>query len=195
MRLADLAWHDVDTTTIRNCWKKAGILPDMLPSSSPTNQPSIPISSLLDDTGTNESCVVAAEQEVEAALDNLITTGALQMTNRMDLEALLNPEGESEVMTETSDLEIFKAVMEAVEARENIEAQGGDDADCRPPEPRPTHLQALKAASTLCHYIEELNDPIARKMEAILSSFNRKIRLERNKTLTETVLTDFFRKA
>jgi len=27
--LADLAWHKVDTTTIRNCWHKAGILPTM----------------------------------------------------------------------------------------------------------------------------------------------------------------------
>ena len=28
MRLADVAWNEVDTTTIKNCWKKAGILPD-----------------------------------------------------------------------------------------------------------------------------------------------------------------------
>ena len=48
MHLADLAWHEVDTTTIQNCWHKAGILPDMdaLPSSSLT-EPSIAISSLL----------------------------------------------------------------------------------------------------------------------------------------------------
>jgi hypothetical protein len=29
MHLADAAWHEVDTTTIRHCWQKAGILPAM----------------------------------------------------------------------------------------------------------------------------------------------------------------------
>jgi hypothetical protein len=33
MRLADLAWHDVKTSTIQNCWRKSGILPDINSSS------------------------------------------------------------------------------------------------------------------------------------------------------------------
>ena len=45
----------------------------------------------------------------------------------MDIEALLNPEGESHILTETSDEEIYQAVMEAIEARANIEINGGDD--------------------------------------------------------------------
>jgi hypothetical protein len=45
MRLADAAWRNVDATAIRNCWKKAGILPETTPPSTTIAQPSIPISS------------------------------------------------------------------------------------------------------------------------------------------------------
>ena len=43
MRIAHAAWHDVNTTTIQNCWCKAGILPEV-ESSSCTIHPLIPIS-------------------------------------------------------------------------------------------------------------------------------------------------------
>jgi hypothetical protein len=66
-------------------------------------------------------------------------------------------------LTETSDREIYQAVMDAIEARENIDINGGDDEDCVPtdPEPRPTHRDVLKAVSTIRRYIEDLDDPIA----------------------------------
>ena len=49
--------------------------------------------------------VAQAERQVEATLDDLVATlaGALQKKNQMDIKALLNPEGESLNMTETSD--------------------------------------------------------------------------------------------
>jgi len=63
MHLADLAWCDVDTTTIRNCWRKAGILPEADSSSSHTIQPSIPISLLLQDSSLQvcKSCCSCRE--------------------------------------------------------------------------------------------------------------------------------------
>ena len=78
MRIADAAWRNVDTTTIRNCWRKAGILPDM---DSASIQPSIPISSLLHDPSSETDPVSHAEKQVEAALDDLVTMGALQTKN------------------------------------------------------------------------------------------------------------------
>ena len=110
MRLADLAWREVDTTTIRNCWKKAGILPESDFFLSRTIQPVIPVSSLLqlENPSLEMNPVAQAERQVEAALDDLVATGALQKKNRMDIEALLNPEGESLNMMETSDREIYQ---------------------------------------------------------------------------------------
>ena len=83
--------------------------------------------------------------------------------------------------------------MNAIEARENIEINGGDDVDDDLPlEPGPTRRDVLKAVSTIGRYIDDLNEPIARKMEAILGSFNRQLRLDETKTMKTTVLTDFF---
>ena len=151
MRIADLAWREVDTTTIRNCWRKAGILPESA-ASHPIN-PSIPIASLLQHPSESlqENPAVEAERQVEAALDDLVATGALQKTNRMDIESLLNPEGESTLLTETSDQEIYQAVMDAVDARENIHINSTDDIDDiqSATNPHPTRCDVLKAVSTI----------------------------------------------
>ncbi len=68
MRLADLAWHEVDTTTIRHCWRKAGILPDTGPSES-VPQPSVPISSLLHTPSYDQDPIATVENELRHALD------------------------------------------------------------------------------------------------------------------------------
>jgi len=88
MRLADIAWHEVDTTAIRNCWQKARILPNMDPSAPA--QPTIPISSLLHTPSHNQDPITAAENALRDALDDLEATGALQSRNRMDIETLLH---------------------------------------------------------------------------------------------------------
>ena len=112
------------------------------------------------------------------------------------IESLLNPDDESNVLTETYDVEIYRAVVDAIEARENIEITGGDDVDDvddTPLDPRPTYRDVLKAASTLRRYTDNLNDPTARKMEALLASFNMKLRLDESRSLKSTVLTDYFK--
>jgi hypothetical protein len=196
MRLADIAWRDVDTTTIRNCWHKAGILPDMSTSdSSPDVQPLVPISSLIHDSPADMDPIVRAEKEVEDALDDLIATGALQRSNRMDIDSLLNPVGESHVLTEVSDVEIYQAVVDAIDARENMITNGGDDIDeIISIEPRPTRRDVLKGVSTIGKYVADWDDPIARKIEVLLSSFNRKLRLDETRNMKETVITDFFQR-
>ena len=52
--------------------------------------------------------------------------------------------------------------VDAIEARENIDINGGDDVDDDIPlEPRPTWRDVLKAVSTICRYTEDINEPIA----------------------------------
>jgi hypothetical protein len=77
-----------------------------------------------------------AEKQVEAMLDDLVATGALQHGNRMDIKSLLNPYAESHTLTDILDKEIYQAIMDAKEAHENLEINGGDDVDENfPPEP------------------------------------------------------------
>jgi hypothetical protein len=51
----------------------------------------------------------------------------------------------------------------------------GDDVDDEIMiEPRPTRRDVLKAVSTIRKYIDELDDPVSRKIEELLGPFNLK---------------------
>ena len=220
MRLADLAWHDVDTTTIRNCWHKAGILPPVENASPP--KPSIPIASLIHDTThlhaspstpssspcllrvsshpstdldvTRQDPIAQAERELVAALDDLAATGVLQARNRMDIESLLNPVEESQMMLEASDEEIFEVVMACSKARENAPNTGGDDVDDNSPcKPQPSRCEVLHAVSIINQYVRDLDDPLARKVEAVLGSLGHHTRHESQNDMVDTKITDFFK--
>jgi hypothetical protein len=114
----------------------------------------------------------------------------------MDIEALLNPEGkgQSQTMDESTDEEIYQVIMDAVDAHENIDNNGSDDVDCNngPVEACPTIHKVWQAAVVLSRYIDELDDPIARKPETILGSFNHQLCLDQAKSMQDTVLTNFF---
>jgi DDE superfamily endonuclease len=196
MRLADAAWHEVDTTTIRNCWRKAGILPGpnsaaIFALSPPLPCPSIPISSLINLQNTTPEIGI----QVEAALDRLELTGILQSSNRMSLAALLNPPEESSTIDNATDVEIFQAVMDAKEDSVSKHRDGGhdDDEDIHDNTPRrPTRNEALQAARVIQHYVQEVNDPFARKLEAMVSSFGHQMRLLESQSLAPTQITDYF---
>jgi hypothetical protein len=79
---------------------------------------------------------------------------------------------------ETFDQEIYEAVMETIKACENIDINGGDDikeGGHSHVDPRPTYRDVLKAVSTICRYLEDFNDHIAWKMEALFMSFNMNV--------------------
>ena len=111
MRLADAAWREVDMTTIRNCWHKAGILPDasgiLTINQAISSRISIPISTLIDSPIANFNPILLAEEAVNKTLDKLQETGVLQEANRMSIEQLLNPvEEHSHTVEDISDEDI-----------------------------------------------------------------------------------------
>jgi hypothetical protein len=138
----------------------------------------------------------ANEKQLTRALDDLESTGVLQPSNRMDIEALLNPVDElPQVMEETTDEEICQAVLDAKKAQEAGLINGGDDdVDDDPSaiEPCPTHREVLQAASVINKYIDTLNDPIARSLEGVLASFRYQMWLEMSCSMKSTHLTDYF---
>ena len=66
-----------------------------------------------------------AQKQVEAAPDDLVKTGALQLKNQMDIESLLNPAGESQTLMETSDMEIYQVVTNLIDAPVNPYMRNG----------------------------------------------------------------------
>ena len=102
----------------------------------------------------------------------------------MCIDALLNPADESRIIDETTEEEICQAVLEARKEREQVPCN--DDAAVNP---RPTYQEVLRAASTIKHYIDSIDDPIACKLEVTLASFTRQTRLEQAHTLTTTKIT------
>lgn len=156
--------------------------------------PLIPISSLLHDSPSKIDPVAHAEKQVEVALDDLVTTGVLQKSNQMDIESLFNPAGESHVLMEGSDCQIYQSVMDAMVACENIKINSGnnidDDLDVSH-EPPPTQHDVLKVVTTIGKYTDDINDPIVHKMEVILGAFTRQLCLNETITMKSSVLTDF----
>ena len=129
-----------------------------------------------------------------AALDDLMITGALQATNRMDIEMLLNPVKESQNIQGTSDKEIFNAVMKCRNALEVAPNAGGDDVDDTSPyESIPSCREVLQAASVINQYVQNINDPLAHKVEAVFNSLGRQTRYESQSDKVDIRITDFFK--
>ena len=191
MCLANIVWHEVDTTTIRNCWHKAGILPNIDSPDSVPAPPTIPILSLLHTPSPDQDPIAKAEDRLRRALDDLEQTGVLQSKNRMDIETLLNPPEESWTMDVTTDEEICQAVLAAHKAQE----EGGDDdaEEDAPVEPCPTYCELFQAVSTVNRFVEcAAGDPVARRFERELASFAHHVRSERSRAATATHITDYF---
>ncbi|KAF5390086.1 hypothetical protein D9757_003734 [Collybiopsis confluens] len=195
MRLADIAWREVNASAIAHCWQKSGILPQPNPNPNPSNI-SIPIRSLVANNPTILDPVAQAEKDVEESLDSLRETGVLQAVNRMSIDSLLNPESERDLLEMVTEQDIFQAVMDAREAEENLVIAGGDDGqdDDADTLPRPSHRDALQAALLLQRYTQNMDDGYARNLEHILGSFGRATRLEEMKSLVDSSITDYLSK-
>lgn len=129
-------------------------------------RPTFPPSSL---THPQEDPVTVAENQLVAALDELENIGALQRSNRKELEEILNPPGETHGFEEVTDEDIFNAVMEA---RREEGHHDDDDIDTDTlVEPTPTREEALEAALTVIRYIKDKDGAYYRELEASLALF------------------------
>jgi hypothetical protein len=135
-----------------------------------------------------------AEKQVSTALDDLEATGVLQKSNRMDIEALLNPIDESQAMDETTDEEICHAVLAMKNVGEFADVNQGDDDpdDDAPIAPQPSRREVLQVTSTIHQYINTLNDPLARKLEGLLSSFQHQLCFDAQQSKQITEITSYF---
>ena len=110
----------------------------------------------------------------------------------MDIESLLNPIGESQVLMETSGKEIYQAIIDAIEARDAMDINGGDKLDVVV-EPVPTWRELLKVVSTIRKYTDGSNNSLVRKIDALLGTFTGQLHFEETQRMKDSVITDFFK--
>ena len=91
-----------------------------------------------------------------------------------------------------SDEEIFRSVQDMAEVEQMIEVNGGDDINMETVQVKPTRKEALTAAFTLQKYIADINEPFARKLDGALASFGYQTRMEGNRMMEATHITDYF---
>ena len=130
----------------------------------------------------------SAEQELEAEADELVERGCLQRRHRMDLEEMLNPEGEhgSGILTRT-DEEIVEALQGI-----NLDAEVMDLEDQGVEVCVVSRKEALEAVDTLQCFVSDRTDEWARSLETALMAMTRETRYEAVKNMKDTVITSYF---
>ena len=115
----------MESSTIWNCWRKSGILSENSNTSETLPSPLIPITSPLSSPAPPDP-TTHAENDIADSLAELEKRGVLPRANQMDIDELLNPEPEHEIITmNVSDEEIFKSVCEHRQGEEMMEINGG----------------------------------------------------------------------
>ncbi|TFL05434.1 hypothetical protein BDV98DRAFT_296022 [Pterulicium gracile] len=107
MRLSDILRNEV-TSTIHNCWRKAGILSNNLPSTPGAS------------SNNNDTPEPSPVEAIKDALHGLVKRGVLQKANAMSISELLLPRGEESMMEGDTDEEIFQAVRETNSKMKNF---------------------------------------------------------------------------
>jgi hypothetical protein len=109
-------------------------------------------------------------------------------------EQLLNPEDKRMAAVMESTEEIYKAVLAASQrAREDSAINGGDDdvSNISVPQITPTRKDFLQAAAIINRYVSDIDHPVARKMESLLSTFCRKLCLNESRAMIPTHIEDY----
>ena len=106
----------------------------------------------------------------------------------------MNPEPERQVVEDTTDEEIYQAVMTNCADVENMEIAGGTDNSDDNAEilPCPSQRAALEAAQILGRYVGVLKDSYSQKLENLLLSFGRQTHFEEARNLVPSQITDHF---
>ena len=117
-------------------------------------------------------------------LDKLESIGALQRSNRMELEEFLDPPDEAHAFDigTVTDQDIFDAVMEA-----KREEEEGDDIDTDTlAEPTPTPAEAIQAALTLIRDVKDKDGAYFRELESMLALFVQRVRTNDTEDMVDT---------
>ncbi|KIK10938.1 hypothetical protein PISMIDRAFT_123660 [Pisolithus microcarpus 441] len=111
----------------------------------------------------------------------------------MNITELLNPAAESHNIFDTTDMDIYNVVMDAQKVHEPSAVLGtSNNDDEEPVKPAPTCKEALQAALLLRKYTKGLDDPCARKVESVLSTFGQMTCMKESRSMRESKITSYF---
>ncbi|KIK76975.1 hypothetical protein PAXRUDRAFT_168231 [Paxillus rubicundulus Ve08.2h10] len=110
----------------------------------------------------------------------------------MDLAELLNPAAKTHNVFNSTDKDIYQAVMDAKAAREANSEGNSDEVNGGPVEPGPTRNDTLQAALVVGKYIKDFDDPFMCKLESMLGLLGKRTRVLEMHTMNDTKLNGYF---
>ena len=174
MHLAEEAWSYVSETTVRNCWKHTGILPE-------------DTTTTISSTTTTEDTAV---QELQEALNQLSLSGSIASKNLPNVEELLHVDGEEVTEQEWSDHEIVDQAVseEQVERGEECDESDGEDEVS----PLPSNAAAYQAVHDLLRVCEHHSEPEYQQARGVLLGLATQLRKERTESMRQSSITQYF---
>ncbi|KAJ7936321.1 hypothetical protein B0H13DRAFT_1589603 [Mycena leptocephala] len=142
----------------------------------------------------NELCAEANDgtEGLVETLDELQSHGALQKSNRLQIEDLVEMP-EEHVVEDATDEEIVEAVQKMRECQADKETNGDDDDHGDLPEaPKIPRKEAPEAVPKLRSYLAGVEGPFACQLEVGLARFGWETQMEETNSLVSTAITDFF---
>lgn len=188
MHLADIAWSHVTPEVHHNCWRKAGILPSLENAPAHNDSTTIPTPNLAMSIDNLLNPLQLAEDALTTELDLLMARGCLLQRNWVDLEELLNPEGEhGSCMKTCTDVEIIKLLQ-----GKDFEGDVHDNQEEAEPLHLVTHKEALQAAEILKRFASDHIEDWACKLEGILIKMTQETHSVIAKRMHSTEITNYF---
>ena len=131
------------------------------------------------------------KRKCTCSCDFQIALKMIDKSTRMNINTLLNPAHESQLLDDTSDQDIFEAVRVLRKEAKTLIESNFDDDDV-PVDACPTCREVLKAVSIVNNYVSMLDGTFACKIGEVLASFHCQICLEGSRNVISTHITDYF---
>ena len=193
MQLASEAWDDdVSASTITACFRHSGIVGRRDPATGKPLKASLLFSSPGPDHNPD---LAAANERLDANVEQLIDFHALSRANKMSLDRLLNPEGENDQLTEVFSVQELLSqsthpVVDLAASNTSADSDSDDEMAVMTAHEAQQPLEAIRLLA-----LQNRGSKVFRQLAALISSAARELRLEASNSLQQSSLDNWIHRS